>query len=214
LHCEFESRQTHHMSKTLTFKRVKLKYDWVLIQKKIDEGYSYRNLHDEFGTHDAAIASAKKLGLIKTRSHKEAAKLYGVKNIGKKHSEETKKKLSLIRKEYLANNPDKVPYRLNHSSKESYPEKLFREALEKENIIGWVQEYKFGVYQFDFAFPELKIDIEIDGQTHNLPKVQKIDAERDEKATSAGWKVIRFSADKVKKDIENCIIIVKNCLHL
>ena len=41
---------------------------------------------------------------------------------GKKHTEETKRKISEIRKKYLFENPDKVPYLLNHYSKgESYP---------------------------------------------------------------------------------------------
>ena len=32
-------------------------------------------------------------------------------------------------KKYLMENPDKVPYLLNHSSKESYPEKYFTEDI-------------------------------------------------------------------------------------
>jgi len=47
------------------------------------------------------------------------------KNKGKKLSDETKQKISKSRKEYLLNNPDKVPYLLNHSRNESYPEKYF-----------------------------------------------------------------------------------------
>lgn len=42
-----------------------------------------------------------------------------------KHSEETKRKISEIRKKFLLEHPDKVPYKLNHSSKQSYPEKFF-----------------------------------------------------------------------------------------
>ena len=60
----------------------------------------------------------------------------------RKHNEETKNRISRSRKEYLEKHPEKVPYTLNHKSKgESYPEKYFREWLEKENI-------SFG--QFDF----------------------------------------------------------------
>jgi len=38
-------------------------------------------------------------------------------NKGRITSAETKKKLSISMKEYFKNNPDKVPYLLNHSSK-------------------------------------------------------------------------------------------------
>jgi hypothetical protein len=41
---------------------------------------------------------------------------------GRNHTEEEKLKISLSRKKYLEEHPDKVPYKLNHHSKQSYPE--------------------------------------------------------------------------------------------
>ncbi len=135
---------------------------------------------------------------------------------GRKHSQETKKKISEIRTKYLKENPGKIPYRLNHSSKESYPEKIFREELEKLKITGWEQEYSNSIYQYDFAFVNLKIDVEIDGSTHLSKKVIEIDKRRDEFSVSQGWKVIRFSAKEVKNNLKNCIekllnLINENC---
>lgn len=128
------------------------------------------------------------------------------------HSKESKENLSLYRINYLKNNPEKVPYRLNHSSKESYPEKLFKESLEKNNIKGWIQEFNNSIYQYDFAFLELKIDIEIDGGTHLLEKVKQIDKRRDEWSNSQGWIVIRFTAKEIKENIDKCINIIKELL--
>ena len=71
---------------------------------------------------------------------------------GKKLSEEHKNKVSIGRKKYLDENPGQIPYLLNHSSKESYPEKIFRERLELEGINGWIQEYPVLRYSLDFAF--------------------------------------------------------------
>lgn len=122
-----------------------------------------------------------------------------------KHSEETKKKLSNNKISFYEKNPDKIPYRLYHSSKESYPEKLLREYFEANNITGWIQEYPFGMYSFDFAFVDKKLDVEIDGATHLLEKVKIADKRRDEKSKSEGWRVLRFTASEIKSNIYECV---------
>lgn len=123
---------------------------------------------------------------------------------GKKLSQEAKDKMSLTRKEYFKNNPDKVLYKLFDRG-ESYPEKVFREYLEKNDIKGWVQEFQFKQYSFDFAFPEYKLDVEIDGKTHLDEKVIEKDRIRDEKAKSEGWKVIRITAKEVADNVYECV---------
>lgn len=94
-------------------------------------------------------------------------------------------------------NPDKVPYKLNHSSKISWPEKLFSNLLKENNITGWVYNYQVNRYSYDFAFPELKVDIEIDGATHNLENVKRIDIERDKFTKKNGWVVVRIDAKRL-----------------
>jgi very-short-patch-repair endonuclease len=131
---------------------------------------------------------------------------------GKHHTEEAKKKLSDARIKYLKENPDKVPYKLNHSSRQSYPEKLFEDELNKRNIFGWIQKYQIGLYEYDFAWPELKIDVEIDGATHNQEKVKKIDHNRDIFSKENGWKVIRFKARDIKLNINQCFNILEKYL--
>jgi len=128
-------------------------------------------------------------------------------------TQEVKDKISVSRIKYLQKHPDKVPYLLNHSSKESYPEKLFRIALENESITGWEQEYVNGIYRYDFAFLELKIDVEIDGATHLKDKVKKIDERRDKWSREQGWQVVRFTAKEVKEDVVKCINVLKSFLQ-
>ena len=134
----------------------------------------------------------------------QSEKILGHESWFEKHSEKSKKKISKIRRAYLEKYPDKVPYRLNHSFKKSYPEELFEKELIKRNISGWIYNYPMGIYQYDFAWPDLKIDVEIDGATHNQEKVKRIDERRDKFSTENGWKVIRFSASMVKKEINLC----------
>lgn len=105
---------------------------------------------------------------------------------GTHHTEEQKKKISEARKKYLSEHPDKVPFKLNHSSKESYPEKYFREWLQKENIFS-EREYQVGLYTLDFAWPERKIYLEIDGSQHHLDWMIKHDEERTKKLFELGW---------------------------
>ena len=105
-------------------------------------------------------------------------------------TEEEKKKISEARKKYLSEHPDKVPFKLNHSSKESYPEKYFREWLQKENIFS-EREYQVGLYTLDFAWPERKIYLEIDGSQHHLDWMIKHDEERAKKLSELGWVCIQ-----------------------
>lgn len=105
-------------------------------------------------------------------------------------SEESKKKISEARKKYLNEHPDEIPFKLNHSSKESYPEKYFREWLQKENIFS-ERELQVSLYTLDFAWPEKKIYLEIDGSQHHLDWMVKHDEERTKKLSELGWNCIQ-----------------------
>ena len=70
-------------------------------------------------------------------------------------SDEDKKRISEQRKKFLDDHPDKVPFLLNHSSKESYPEKCFKKIF-KENNIDLKYHFQVGRYQLDFYNEELK----------------------------------------------------------
>ena len=111
---------------------------------------------------------------------------------GKAHTDEEKRKISESRKKYLMEHPEKVPYVLNHHSKgDSYPEQYFKTLFENEQI-----EYKQNYYQngyfLDFAWPEQKKYIEIDGEQHYVdPRIVKHDKKRTKKLNDAGWVCIK-----------------------
>lgn len=77
--------------------------------------------------------------------------------------------------------------------------------MKSSNIKGWVSRFQNSIYQYDFAFPDLKIDIEVDGSTHNNLKVKEIDKRRDKFSIEQGWTVLRFNASQVKNDVVSCI---------
>lgn len=86
------------------------------------------------------------------------------------HSDETKKKCSEKRKEYLKNNPEVVENWKRSNKNHSVPCEKWKEYLTKNNI-SFVAEYKPLLHKeryfaIDIAFPDKKIGIEINGGFH------------------------------------------------
>ncbi len=199
--------------------------DLVYLQKEIDSGKSYPEISKQNKIGRSTICKYIKLGLLKKSNTKNINQYRNghsmsdaTKNklkkyqTGKKMSDEVKKKISDSRIKYLKENPDKVPYKLNHSSKMSYPEKIFYNALVSSKLSGWEYNYQNSIYSYDFAFVKEKIDIEIDGGTHLTEKVKQIDKRRDEFSRQQGWTVVRFTAKEVKENVIKCIEKVKTIL--
>lgn len=99
---------------------------------------------------------------------------------------ETRAKISAARKKYIAEHPDQVPFKMHHSSEESYPERYFRLWLKKEKLLE-VQELQIDRYTLDFAWPDKKIYLEIDGNQHKLDWMQEHDKIRTEYLNNLGW---------------------------
>ena len=189
------------------------KYDWIAIQQYYNEGHTWREITKKFGAAQPTILKAVRGGRFKsTRNKSDALKITHRQGRRPKPSEETKRKISIGRTKYLIEHPDQVPYLINHSSKKSWPEQTFENALISSGISGWKYAYQNGIYEYDFAWPEKKIDVEVDGGTHKTEKVIRIDKRRDEFSKSQGWKVMRFEASRVKKDVIGCINELKTIL--
>jgi len=181
------------------------RYDWSLIQKDHDEGMTWEKLRSKYGVAFATIAKAKERGDFVSRNMSEAQKLVP----GRPLTEETKQKLSIARTKYLKENPDKVPYKLNHYSKgQSYPESYFEKWLLKEEI-SYISEQQVSIYSIDFRIGD--IALEIDGEQHYVDKrIIKSNFYRDEYLKSLDIETIRVRwahyqklSDEEKKDYLN-----------
>ncbi|MEN3051332.1 MAG: DUF559 domain-containing protein [Candidatus Methanosuratincola petrocarbonis] len=85
-----------------------------------------------------------------------------------------------------------------------------------------IPEYKFALdkgrlFRFDFAWPEKKVAVELEGGTwiggrHVRPEGFERDLEKYNLATALGWRVFRFSSDMLKKDPESCASLVARAL--
>lgn len=194
------------------------KWNWNDIQIDIDNGFTYRSLIKKYkGLNNANISTANKSGLIKTKNKSEATS-HSFKTYIRKHTQETKDKISKKRKEYLKNNPDKVPYKLNHSHKESYPEKYFTDVFDNNNI-KYIKEFYTNGYFIDFVVGD-KVGIEIDGEQHYLDtNIITHDLIRYEKLNSENWKIIRIrwseyqkmNFDNKKRFISELINYINGC---
>ncbi len=190
------------------------KYNWKEIQEFYDSEGSYSKITTRFGVSSATILKAVKRGDLVVRSRSEAGKFHQKQNGVRKHSEETKAKISKARKDYLAANPDKVPYLMNHYSKgDSYPEKYFIECLAGTNFI---KKFRFDSYELDFANVEMGVDLEIDGGQHITDKrIAEHDIRRNSYLVERGWKVIRINWPKFQElSKENKTLIVSSIINL
>jgi very-short-patch-repair endonuclease len=185
-----------------------IRYDWSLIQKDHDDGMSWRQLQEKYGVHSASIIRAKKRGDFISRCRSDAAKIYPRSPL----SEEHKQKLSISRKKYLKEHPDKVPYKLNHYSKgQSYPESYFENWLKNEGIF-FIPEQQVSIYSIDFRIGN--IALEIDGEQHYVDeRIVKSNFYRDEYLKSLGVDTIRVRwahyqklSDEEKKNYLNNLL--------
>ena len=163
-----------------------IRYDWPLIQKDHDDGMSWRQLQDKYGVTSSTIVKAKQRGDFISRNKSEAAKIYPRKPLTEQH----KLNLSIARTKYLKENPDKVPYKLNHYSKgQSYPESYFEKwLLDKE--VSFISEQQVSIYSIDFRIGD--IALEIDGEQHYVDeRIVKSNFYRDEYLKSLGIETIR-----------------------
>lgn len=73
-------------------------------------------------------------------------------------------------------------------------ETLFAKWLIDAGITGFTHEYAVGIFNIDFAFPEHKIAVEIDGGNwHSTPQKQAGDTIKENLLASEGWEVFRVS---------------------
>lgn len=179
-------------------KNLQEKYNWEEIQKFYDDGNNWKSVCKEFNLSNYKLSLAVKYQLFKTESSGKRLKLHFQKN-KVTLSEETKKKISQSRIKYLKENPDKVPYVLNHSRNESYPEKYFTEVFEQEGL-KMTKCFRIGLYELDFSIPDKRIDIEIDGCQHHLDKrIKESDIRRDQYLKELGWDIIRIKWSDYQK---------------
>ena len=75
-----------------------------------------------------------------------------------------------------------------------------------------LRQHIIGDYIVDFLFRKSKVIVEIDGGYHFTDEQQKEDALRTEWLEAQGYKVIRFTNERILCDTYNVIIELRNYL--
>lgn len=75
--------------------------------------------------------------------------------------------------------------------------------LRKENGLRFRRQHPIYPYYADFACVKALFIVEIDGMSHDSR--QAYDAERDAEIESKGWKILRFTNDDVKNNLEGVV---------
>lgn len=134
--------------------------------------------------------------------------------VGIKHTDENKKRMSVIKKEYYKNNPNKHHWKSSNSLI-SKPCENFKRVIEEINLL-YIPEMTISDERFfsiDIALPQYKIGIEINGNQHYESNgcLKEYYQKRHDYIVSLGWKLyeLHYSLcfnDDVIKSILNKII--------
>lgn len=77
--------------------------------------------------------------------------------------------------------------------------------------------HKTRKWRFDFAWPDLKIAVEIDGgqfKKFGGRHARDSDREKLNEAVLLGWSVLRFSGEMIKKSSTECIDLLENLIKI
>ena len=91
---------------------------------------------------------------------------------------------------------------------------LMANALEDNNIEAveqWPIRSKHG-YILDFGIPELKINIEVDGEIWHK-KGNSHDRKRNWFLRGKGWSILRFRGNEIKEDVYKCVDKVQTIIN-
>ncbi len=69
--------------------------------------------------------------------------------------------------------------------------------------LGFRRQYPIAGYIIDFACPEKKLVVEVDGSQHGRADSTVADLVRTKRLEQDGWAVLRFWNDDVVRDIDN-----------
>ena len=170
--------------------------DWIAIQKYYDEGHSGNETCAFFKIGLTSWFRSCKEGKIIRRSNEEAYKLAADGAIGRKHTSQTKKHLSVVRKNYLAKTNQSAWKTMDKHK--SIPCEKFREHLTNLGIIfekEWMPlQHKGRFFRIDVSFPSIKFGIEINGGQHydTNSQLKPYYQNRHDLIVAEGWELLEI----------------------
>src|SRR5262245_18516310 len=89
-------------------------------------------------------------------------------------------------------------------------EAIMWNVLKSRQLVGckFRRQYSVGPYVVDFYTTEVRIAIELDGESHFEPGQYERDQERDSYLESFGIRVVRIMNDEVFENIDNVLAMI------
>lgn len=188
-----------------SFKSIKERYDWPLIQLDHNNGLSYSSLMPKYSLSRGAIGQAIKYGVFVPVSKEEQMARSSRKRLGGKLSDEHKKKISVKRKQWLADNPDKHCWITSTGpAHRSVPCELLKSRLQEEGI-SFEEEFQPMLgdgrfFSIDIYFPQWSLGIEVNGRQHyntDADSLKEYYQKRHDLIESKGIRLIELKYHKV-----------------
>lgn len=175
-----------------------------LSKKKGPQTCKYCNrIIDKNGNYERHIIHCKKIANIDLQAEYDSglsvaqiAKKYGasIKVIYNKIS--NKRSIHQAMKKAKKEEPEKFFY--GGTKKTSRGEKVFKQMLEDSGLLEKhkvIQQYNIFNYKLDFAFIDIKLDVEIDGMQHYIKKeIIEKDKKRNSILIENGWTIYRIAS--------------------
>lgn len=97
---------------------------------------------------------------------------------------------------------------------QSAAERLFRKLLRDAGVTDWVQQHSFGGWSLDFAWPDLKISVEIDGWAfHRSHKTFRRDMAKRNALVLAGWLPLTFAWHDLVENPVGCLELLVSVIR-
>lgn len=176
----------------------------------------YEAMHARKGRGTNQYTKAKELGKEKPVLSEETIQKLK-EHCGHSMSEDAKQKISASMKKAHAEGRAHNIGECRWNNKPSYPEEWFMKVLQNEfgfqKDKDYQMEFPFHRFSLDFAWPERKLCIEIDGEQHERFQEQKErDIEKDSLLKQEGWVELRRSWKDIFNNPKSFIEEVKTLL--
>lgn len=132
-------------------------------------------------------------------------------------TEESRRRISAGRKKWLAENPDRHPWK-NHKKFHSVPCEIFKKELSAQGLLfeSELTPVPGRYFSLDIAFPTKRIGVEINGNQHyNADKtLKKYYQDRHDLIVAEGWQVLElhYSIAFQKEKLAEAVQALKDCI--
>jgi very-short-patch-repair endonuclease len=110
------------------------------------------------------------------------------------------------------NREDQTPKRRQLRNSMPDAEVILRSRLKARQMLGckFRRQYGVGAFVLDFYAPQLKLGIELDGDSHFQEGAREYDQQREDYIKSFGIKVLRFVNSQIRENLDGVLEAIRS----